>query len=192
MINKLFRKRLLEQITETGFMAYHGSTQSINKFVDDFVGGNEATDQEGPGIYFTTEYDDARGYGEYVYTVKLRGNFLISTGDPISLSRELIMNLAKMANDWESDAQNFAEDPEVGIENLVDSAFEYNNDEKGVLQQIWIELYRYEPIEFVRNCVSLGIDGIVVDRYNEGNNNGKHIIIYNPNAINFVEVEKDI
>ena len=33
---------------------YHGTNSDIQKFSDEFVGKEEATDQEGPGIYFTT------------------------------------------------------------------------------------------------------------------------------------------
>ena len=186
----MFRKQLLEHVSETGFLAYHGSPKKIDVFTDEFVGTNEATDEEGPGIYFTTEFEDAAGYGNYIYTVKLRGNFLISTGDPQGIDRELIMNLAKMAEEWELEAQNYSEDPESGMEQLVDGAFDYNDDEKGVLQQIWINLYRYQPTEFVRNCVKLGIDGIIVSRYRNTSNNGNHIIIYNPNVIKFIEVKE--
>ena len=189
MIANNLRRGLLEHVAETGFMAYHGSPKEINKFVDDFVGANEATDQEGPGIYFTTEFDDAAGYGKYVYSVRLRGKYLVSTGDPNGINKTLVMKLAKMAEDWKMEAQNYHENPNRGIIELVNGAYEYNEDEKGVLQQIWINLYRYRPVEFVRNCVKLGIDGIIVDRYANAENGGKHIIIYNPNTIEYLEME---
>lgn len=189
-LNRIVRKRLLEQVTETGFLVYHGSELEINNFVDDFVGGKDANDAEGPGIYFTTDYDDACGYGPYIYTVRLRGNFVVSSGDPHGIDRELMMTLAKMAEDWEMEAQNYDEDPDTGIEVMVDSAFEYNEDENGVIQQIWINLYRERGVNFVRNCVKLGIDGIVVDRYRNSENKGKHVVLYNTSVMEVVDKEK--
>lgn len=190
MIKRGLRKGLLEHVSQTGFMAYHGSPDRIENFVDDFVGSENATDQEGPGIYFTTSYDDAAMYGDYVYTVRLKGNFLVSTNDPYDMDRNFITQLTKMGEDWEMHAQNYHMDPDLGLEVFVDNAYDNNDDEKGVLQQVWIEFYRYDPISFVRNCTKLGIDGIVVDRYNNSENPGNHIIIYNPRCIQFVELNK--
>ena len=46
---------------------YHGSNTKISSFVDDFVGGRDAEDLGGPGIYFSSSRENAQHYGEHVY-----------------------------------------------------------------------------------------------------------------------------
>ena len=46
---------LIDEATIKPIIAYHGTNNKIDKFVTDFVGGQNAMDQEGPGIYFTTK-----------------------------------------------------------------------------------------------------------------------------------------
>jgi hypothetical protein len=55
LIKQQLRESLLpESIAGGEYHVFHGSPTKITKFMDDFVGGKEANDQEGPGIYFTT------------------------------------------------------------------------------------------------------------------------------------------
>ena len=63
----------------------------------------------------------------------------------------------------------------------IKSTLQYNDNEKDCILQVWVDFYRYNPVEYVRNCVSLGIDGIIVNKDYE---DIKHIIVYNPSIIN--------
>jgi len=186
-IGKIFENLVDEAIENQGFIVYHGSPTEIKKFSDEFVGGDEATDQEGPGIYFTTSFDEAAGYadGGYVYTARLSPRLLYDESEEKEIPEELLLKLAMMAPEWETHASNYAIDPESGAQEMVYGAYEYNDNEKDVLLQVWIEFYRYSPVEFIRNCVKLGIDGVIVNR-----DNGKHIIIYNPSIIEVKDIEK--
>lgn len=178
---------LMKEVTENeSFIVYHGSPHKIEKFTDEFVGAEEATDQEGPGIYFTTSHQEALGYanGGYVYEVRVSPKILFDESEEKDINRDLLVQLVKMSPRLEISTSNWSPDIETGIEMMVDSAYEYNDNEKEVLLQIWIEAYRYDSVDFVRNCVKLGIDGIIVNR--EGS---KHIIIYNPNVIELREIE---
>ena len=173
--------KLLEVLTNPGeIIVYHGSTHKINKFVDDFVGGKDAKDQEGPGIYFATEEIDSHYYGEFVYKAIIRPRKLLTTSARGGNIPEL-MKLAKMAPNWEETSLNWDEVPTKGIVECVKSAFKYNDNEKDRFLQIWIEFYRDNPIDYVRNCVKLGYDGLIVER-----EIGKHIVVYNPNIISIV------
>jgi len=183
-------RRALEinEVTEGGgYLVYHGSPKEIKNFSDEFVGANEATDQEGPGIYFTTSYDDARGYGEYVHVVRLSPRKLVDESSHEDISQEEIIKLIKMSSDWESHAQNWAEDPETGVLAAYNSLMEFSDNEKDLFQQIWYDFFRYNPQEFVRGMVQLGYDGQIINK-EEGR---KHIIIYNPNVIQLQDIEKD-
>ena len=189
---KLILEELVDEAIENqSFIVYHGTPTEINKFSDDFVGGKDATDQEGPGIYFTTSYDEAVGYaggfdaGGYVYSARVSPRLLYDESEEKGIPEDLLIRLAMMAPDWEDHASNFSPDPQSGAYKMVASAYEYNDNEKDVLLQVWIEFYRYSTVDFVRNCVKLGIDGIIVNR--EG---GKHIIIYNPSIIEVREKEQ--
>jgi hypothetical protein len=183
LIKKQLRESLLpESIAGGEYNVFHGSPTKITKFVDEFVGGQEAFDREGPGIYFTTSEEEANRYGENVYSVILKPNILF---DEVPINkvklRPFMKKLAMMADDWEGSAQNWDEDPIRGIQTFIEDSMEYNDNEKDCILQVWIDFYRYNPVEFVRNCVSLGIDGIIVNKDYE---DIKHIIVYNPSIIN--------
>jgi hypothetical protein len=68
-MKNLIQKILREEVSKSrnSILAFHGSKNKIEKFTDEFVGRREATDQEGPGIYFTTSREDAMAYGNYLY-----------------------------------------------------------------------------------------------------------------------------
>ncbi len=93
---------------------YHGSEKKITKFIDDFVGGKEAVDQSGPGIYFTKNYDQARAYGPHIHIVDLSPNRTVSNQEGTSVDREELLQLIKGAPEWEDTAYNFSEDPDMG------------------------------------------------------------------------------
>lgn len=92
-----------------------------------------------------------------------------------------------MASNWKENAQNFAENPVMGVREFLSSAYDYNDTDKDTLLQAWIDFYRRDEVEFVRNCVRVGIDGIVADSYG---GDGKHYIIYNPSVIEVLEKKK--
>jgi hypothetical protein len=165
-------------------VVYHGSKTKISSFVDDFVGGKNANDQEGPGIYFTTSESNAERYGEYVHKAILRPRKLLYD-KPRGGNVPELLKLAKMAPEWEDSALNWNENPNNGIIKAVNDAFKYNNNEKDRFLQIWVDFYRNNPKEYVRNCVKLGYDGIVVDRESlfDGEYSIKHYIVYNTGII---------
>ena len=76
-------------------------------------------------------------------------------------------------------AQDYDEHPIRGLQKFFESTYQYDESEKDVLLQLWVTFYIYRPLDFVRNCVSVGIDGIIAS--NEGLST--HYIIYNPNII---------
>lgn len=179
------KQRLHESLTEVTnggiYTVYHGSKAVITNFSDEFVGKEEAIDQEGPGIYFTTSLEEAQAYGPNVYTVTLSPRKLMDTTptNPNKL-RTLVTKMLKSAPNWKETAQNFDENPLKGITMAIENMMDYNDTEKDVAQQIWYDFYRYHPIEYLRNMVKLGIDGIIIPRYHK---EGNHVIVYNPSII---------
>jgi Zn ribbon nucleic-acid-binding protein len=176
--------KLLEVLSKPGeITVFHGSDHEISKFVDDLVGGSGANDQEGPGIYFTTSDINASHYGVNVYKAIIKPRKLLTTNARGGNIPEL-MKLAKMAPNWQETAMNWHENAAKGIIECVNSAYKYNDNEKDRFLQIWIEFYRNNPIDYVRNCVKLGYDGIMVDKQSIFEDQPIiHYIIYNPSII---------
>ncbi len=184
------RKILIENDENTiGFLAYHGTKTKINKFSNEFV-NKDNVDEMGPGIYFTTDFDDAAGYGNYVYTARFRGHLITKDKDVTYISRDIITDICKSAEEWELEAQNYSEDPISGLEMYIEEEFYNCEDAVDLLQQIWYSFFRYDPLTYVRKCVEHGIDGIVVPPYGGHSTfEGKHIILYNPSIINVTDIE---
>lgn len=186
-VNSSVPQESINEVIEGGnYIVYHGTPKKFESFTDEFVGGENATDQEGPGIYFTTSFDDAANYGKYIYQVKLSPRRLLDLSEDKDIDRKLLVKLIKMKPDWEMNAQDWDEDPDTGVEMAVDSAFEYNDNEKDVFLQIWIDFYRYDSVDFVRNMVKLGYDGIFVPK----EHGITHIIVYNPSIIEIMDIKE--
>ena len=176
-------EQLITEVTKTKPMiAYHGSKHKFDSFTDEFVGGKEATDQEGPGIYFTTSEEDARGYGEFMYKVMLSPRKLLDKSPNYQKYGPTLMKLIKMAPDWKDSAQNWDENYNRGVIEAAKSFIDYNDNEKDCFLQVWIDFYRDHPFDYVKNMVKLGFDGIIVNAYGR-NEDVKHIIVYNPSII---------
>ena len=189
LIKNLLRENLFKEqkIKNLSVIAYHGSPTDFSRFSDEFVGGENATDQNGPGIYFTSSENEAYSYaGEKgkLYKVELKPRIIYDdTPNKFTITPTIIKRLVTMANEWEDNAVNFDYPAQKGLANFMSGVFDYNDNDKDVLLQVWIDFYKYDGVNFVRNCVKLGIDGIMVsDEYRDT----KHYIIYNPNIINVI------
>jgi hypothetical protein len=195
LIKKLLKEGLLGEEVDSSFTAYHGAPNKIDKFVDEFVGGKDATDQNGPGIYFTTKVEETYGYadGGYVYHVEIANSKFL---DSIERSegylrkyRDEVRKLIMMAPDWEIDAQNWDMNPQVGLDVMVDNFIQYNSNEKDVFLQVWIDVYRGIEVQYVRNMVKLGYGGVFVNGGFQSGTGGDHIVVYNPNLIKVTKIE---
>ena len=187
-LSEIFNNVLTEITKTKPIVAYHGSETEILNFTDEFVGGKNAVDQEGPGIYFTTSKEDAEKYGKYLYKVILKPRKLLDTSPKLKIHKYTIITLAKMIPDWKETAQGWATNPSLGIIKWADMSIDYNKTEKDLFQQVWIDFYRNNPIDYVRNVVKLGYDGLIINGYNT-DASIKHIIVYNPAII---EIQKKL
>lgn len=187
-------ENLLPESKNRSYDMFHGSETQIKQFIDDFVGGKDANDQEGPGIYFTSSYQNARSYGPYVYSVKLTPNKIVSTKDGQNAPLKEIEWLMKNAPDWKSTAENWNENPMLGLKLAAKDFIQYNDNPHQQFLQVWIDFYRDNPVDYVRNMVKLGYDAIIIDNLNSmlaNETNITHIIVLNPSIIEFIKVELD-
>ena len=160
--------------------AYHGTTHKLNNFSDEFVGGAEANDQEGPGIYFTTEYNEAVKYAGgngFVYEVNLKPKKLVSDkmNNDLSYLTNTIIKLIKMAPNWKNVAKSFDE----GLEDMVAKYVHRTQSEKEAFVGLYNDVYKGNAVYYLRNMTKLGYDGV----YLPTRDGGAHVVIYDPSLI---------
>jgi hypothetical protein len=168
-------------------VAYHGSQHKIKKFTDKFVGGAEANDQEGPGIYFTTIPEEAKQYavgGGYLYKVNLTINKLVSNEENFDLDylTKPITQLIKMAPNWKRVAKGYDDDIEEGLNEMIHRYIGMSMSEKEVFVGLYGEVYKSNPIAYVRNMTKLGYGGVNLPT----KSGGAHIAIYDTSLINLI------
>lgn len=184
-IGKIY-EQLVTDAAIKPIIAYHGTTYKITSFVDDFVGGKDALDQEGPGIYFTTSLDNAQRYGENVYKVELTPKKPVSTKNNTNAPLKEIEWLILQAPEWEDNAMNWHENPKIGYKKAAQDAIQYNENPHQQFLQVWIDFYKYNPVNYVRNMVKLGYDSIIIggkDSIITGESDITHIVVLNPQII---------
>lgn len=172
-------------------MFYHGSAHKINQFVDEFVGAQDATDQQGPGIYFTSSEANAAGYGRYVYSVELSPKKLVSTKNGRNAPANQLEWLIKQAPDWEMTAQNWNENAAIGVKKAVRAIIDANESPSEQFMEVWYDFYKYTPVLYVRNMVKLGYDGFVIEGMSSfltGEDNITHMVVFNPQIIKVIDM----
>jgi len=180
------QENLNETIKGGEYVMYHGTDHDITNFTDEFVGGSEALDQEGPGIYFTNSIKEASMYGKNIYKVTIKPRKLTDIARKSVVSIANITSLIKSAPHFKDHLTNWGENTNMALRNAIVSIIEYSENEKDLFQQIWIDFYKYNPVQFVKNMVKLGFDGQMIKRENANN-----IILYNPNVITSMEKLED-
>jgi hypothetical protein len=176
-------KYVLKEVKPAITEWYHGTPTPINSWSTEFVG--QGTDQEGPGIYFTSNYEDAEGYARKgstegrVYTVSLNFNKTISeTQKPNSAQ---LLQLIEWADDWEQGLQNI-----YGEEDYRKNWKMYKEDllsGSTMLEaclDIWMNFYKHDSQGFCSSMVALGYDGFIKKK---SFMNTYHAIVWNPKII---------
>lgn len=178
-----------QQLNNNTITAYHGSNHEFNIFKNDLVGGQDAIDAQGPGVYFTDTKYDAQHFGKFIYSVNLIPNKILSDQNMDGIDENIISKLIKLKPDWEMNAYDWDEDLENGLQKSINAIFD-NDNAKDVITQVYIEYYIHQPIDYVKNCVKLGIDGIShVNMWGDGKTTSQHYIIYNPTIIHINKKE---
>lgn len=166
---------------------YHGRTVHSTSFDLRFVGRSDASDQEGPGFYFTTNLGDALGYAHpngivLSATLAVR-KWLPLTGAPKRKEVERLMRaspcLDEMLTNWDEDPRRaFA----LGLDQMISAA----DSHRDALLNVWSDFYRRcgASPEWCRQVVKLGYDGVLIPR-----NGGQHAVVFDPGVIRDVRVE---
>ena len=185
ILREYIREILSEGVVCCDDLYYHGAQRERKGFTLDHLKFDTAN-QEGPGIYLSSDKSDAMGYAYpsgFLHVIRVDKLNLATPDDPIS--KDKMIKLLKMAPDLEGDLTNWDEDPKIAFRALLGAVM--NSDGlPDALQTVWNEAYRYEEKSFVENCVALGFDGLFVQR----TSNVVHIIVYNVGKLEIVEANQ--
>ena len=162
---------------------YHGSPEKIDYWTTDYVG--QGTDQEGAGIYFTSDYEDAMGYarksgnsGGHIYEVKLLTNNWLDTY--VLPMRAELKKLIMWANNCEETLMSWGnEDVEENLEECLDTYCDLDTHFEAI-KMIEADFYRDDGKNYCSSLVALDYDGVIIKK---DFNNTFHAVIWNPKII---------
>lgn len=167
---------------------YHGRKARSRKFDLKFVGGREATNQEGPGFYFTTSREDASGYA-YPSGVVLRATLNVPkwvsrTKRP---ARSEIERLMRAAPTYEDALTDWDESPYRAHTKALAAIMQEPNQHAAFLTT-WAEFYRRSghSADYLRELAKMGYGGVKAGR---GEN--QHAVVFSPSFVENVEVLED-
>ena len=174
---------LLFEATET---FYHGSSKPIDAFNLDKAGGQDAIDQEGPGIYLTSSIEDARRYGKFVHTVSVKIVKSRMMPDKRKINAAWVRVIMKRAPESEDTLMNWGENPSAALSDAVDAIMSsYGpNEYRKAMEQIWYDFYRgHEKVWFSKLRVA-GWDGFIVNK----SDGVRHLICFNLDVLKITGV----
>lgn len=186
----LQRLKLFEDFNKIPDIWYHGSDKKFDVFNLSGINADN-TDQEGPGIYLSSDMEDARGYGQYIYTVKYapKGIILDRTMKLTkSDNSKAISIIKKYCEGWEDIAANWHENPTAGLNVFIQSVNDAEEDRVGFWQSVWFDFFRYHPQKFLEGMAANGFDGLLLTGYRVKNNKIIHTIVYNTSIIDIIKV----
>jgi hypothetical protein len=173
-------------IIDDKYTWYHGRSVDNDTFSLNYVGGEESTDQEGPGFYFTNNLQNAKGYAYpngIVLKCKVDYKKLIIKGDvsETQTSKKIVIDLINNSPNKDSALENFDEDPKVAMIKAVNVYLKYTAAYDSY-QIIARDFYRYNAKEYLQ----------VLSKYYDAqltkhDNTTYHLIVYNPNIITIID-----
>jgi len=178
------KKILKEELNSLSgkYEVFHGSTVDFDTFTYDFVG--KGNDQEGAGFYFTTSYEDALTYGDFVkkYLITLGKTTNTSGGVNDRGFPKLIETLMRKAPNYKDVLTNFGEYPVVAHKMALEGMLNANTQHEA-FQNVWYDFYRNDAGVFLFNLSKAGFDGVIIPR----ENGVTHFIVYNNLKIELID-----
>ena len=110
---------------------YHGRTVDSEVFSYDYVGGEDAKDQEGPGFYFANTFNEAKHYAYpngiiLKCQVHYKKPILKTSKSNTKTNKKVITDLILNSPDKEYTLTNFDEDPKKAFLNAVNAYLQYD------------------------------------------------------------------
>jgi len=176
------------------FKAYHGSDHKIKKFSDEFTGREGTESAEGVGIYTTNSKENAKMWGNYIYSLVLKPRKVITNMRLASeIDKEEMKRFLDLIDD-ENYTINRAEDIESDKWASIEDAINYSETEDEAWYSLAYEQFTNSHQELLRAMTKMGYDMVLLKKGEEFKFDDAdkvfHYIIYNPDIIEIVGVEK--
>ena len=147
---------------------------------------SKGTETLGPGIYFSTEFNDARKYGKYMLTANI--DFVRTVSEVKNPSPKELEFMITSSPKKDSVLDTFGETKKDAMEEAVKSFQELGNEKDAFIALYNSFHYPNYARQFCLSMVRLGFDGMIVSR----NDGSKQFIVYNikkVQKISFKEVK---
>lgn len=169
---------------------FHGRAARSTRFDLERVGDRYATNQEGPGFYFTTDRTEALGYAHpsgVVLQAKLRvPRWVSTTAKPDRAEVERLMRASPVYEDALTD---WDESPARAHQKALRGILTAENQHAAFLN-VWGEFYRRadENPAYLRALVKLGYGGV----YIPNPHGAPHAVVFSPDFLEGVTVVDDL
>ena len=150
-----------------------------------------ASDQLGPGIYFTDDHRIAAGYGKVKrYSIDTSKGFY-TKGQRIDLKKlkELISYADR--EHLEVSLSNWDENPKIAMTKLLNS-IKNSKDMPDAITQIVVDVFRSDREDFMMACRASDINGIIIDDPYDSGRSSHFLILYNPRLARVEDHDPDI
>lgn len=169
---------------------FHGRTVDNDSFSYDYVGGENAFDQEGPGFYFTNDFNNAKRYAEnkgVILKCKINYKKLIikSPTSNTKTNKKIVIDLILNSPRKDDILTNFDEDPKKALIQAVNtySYYEYAYD---AYQTIANDFYKHSSKQYLL-IISKYYDAQLTKLDGTSYGDIYHLIVYKPDIIQVIE-----
>lgn len=182
-LNEMFPDLLEAAKPASKKVFYHGTPNKFDHFDLDYIGSEKATDQDGPGFYFTDNINTARGYAGstgVILVCELSPRKIIKHSGKVD--PHMVNYMIKNAPDYLTTLENWGENPTEAFNSAV-RLIVTENDPKETFEQIWYDFYRYNAKEWAINMMKFKYDAVLAKTQNEDT----HLVMLNPAKIKIVD-----
>lgn len=201
-------KQFLESQRKNENVWFHGDPNKRDGFCDQKMDRDafiQDANANGPGIYFTDDYQQARGYAEpdgYVYTCHINpdAGIIITEDDTTSGNEQLVFELLKKAQAHDPESVYYAvtdylsdrADELTDVDKVTDEHLKYiiydswsNIDLIGSVVMAYKEFFGRDANAWAKAMTDVGFLGFI-----QKQPEATHFIVYDCNAIKILKEEK--
>lgn len=175
-----------ENIVNDRYTWYHGRTIDSDIFSYDYVGREDAYDQEGPGFYFTNNFDDAKRYTKLngiILKCKIHYKKILikNVSSNTKANKKIIIDLITNSPDKDYTLENFDENPRTAMIKAVNAYLHYG-DAHDAYQTIARDFYKHNSKEYLQ-ILAKYYDAQLTEKSIVDGKQVYHLIVYNPTLI---------
>lgn len=145
---------------------------------------SKGTPALGPGIYFSSDYEEAKKYGKFI--LKANINFVRTVSEIKEPSPKDIEFMIVSSPKKEERLQEYGDNKKDALEEAIKTYKEYGNEKDAYIAIFNDFYYPVYARQFCLNMVRLGFDGLIVSR----KDGSKQFIVYNIKKIQKVEFKE--